>query len=236
MKEVLVSLTTAGNPDWRKNVDDLKKMNVKRFALFLTMMPDADERMKLFQTIKKEMPGAKIPFAHIRPDITPIQLDFLIDNFGLEKMNIHPTREYPLVHDYAKYMKMVYIENAGPAIKDGLKESDLAGFAGVCLDISHLENAKRMGYPGYKITLELLKRNTIGANHISGILEKPFHGPISGTFSYDSHKYTKLSDFDYLKNYGSEFFGQYIALELYNSIEEQLKAKKYIESIIGDKL
>jgi len=232
-KEILVSVVTAGNPDWRKSVADLKKYGIHRFALFLTMIPRSDKFADIFDEISKQIPGAEIPFSHISQKLTPDQLDRMIEKFGTKVFNRHPTREFPLIYDYSKFNSMIYIENAGPAIEDGLKVSDIENFAGVCLDVSHLENAKRQKFSGYDITLETVKKCPIGANHISGILTKPFHGPISGTFSHDSHKFYKLEDFDYLKNYGPEFFGSYIAIEVYNPIAEQLEAKKYIEKIIN---
>lgn len=231
-KEILVSLTTAGNPDWRKTITELKEHRVKRFALFLTMMSDPNERMDLMEAIKKEIPDAEIPFAHIRPDMSPSELDFLIKNFNLKAMNIHPTREYPLIHDYSKYMGMIYIENGGPANRDGLRSSDLEGFAGICLDVSHLEDSKRKGCVAYEINLDMARKNLIGANHVSAIYNEIGTGLVMGRRGYDFHKYELLENFDYLKNYGSEFFGRFIAIELYNSIAEQLEAKEYIENIV----
>lgn len=232
-KEILVSLTTAGNPNWRQTITELKECNINRFALFLTMMPDYEERMDLMKTIQKNIPDAEIPFAHIRQDMKLDEIDFLINTFGLKTMNTHPTREYPLAYDYSHYMKMLYIENAGPASRDGLKSSDIEGFAGICADISHLENAKRQGFSGHPITLETLKKFPIGANHISAIHNEIGTGAITGSIGYTFHKFDQLADFDYLKNYGPEFFGPYIALEVYNSIPEQLGAKKYIENILS---
>jgi len=233
-KEVLVSIVTAGNPDWRKTISELKELKINCFALFLTMLDTTKERMELFETIRLEIPDAEIPFAHIRPDMTLEELDFMIDNFNLQAMNIHSTREYPLVYDYSKYMDILYIENGGPVIKDGFTPSDLAGFAGICLDISHLENSKRQGFPGYEINIKMLKKYPIGANHVSAIYNEIGKGPIVGGYGYDFHKYESLDDFNYLKNYDSKYFGPYIALELYNPIAEQLEAKKYIEDIVRE--
>ncbi len=234
-KEVLVSITTAGNPDWRKSLADLKEYGIKRFAIFTTMVPEPDTCRIMLEEIKKQIPDAKIPFAHIHQKMTPDELDFMIDNFGSRAFNIHPTREFPLMHDYSKYLDMIYIENAGPSIQDGLKDSDIDGFAGVCLDVSHLENAKKLDFPGYQITLDTLKKFKIGANHISAIYDLPGDGPVTKSYGYAYHEYKNLNEFDYLKDYNSDFFGPYIALEIYNQIAEQIEAKKYIENILDTK-
>jgi hypothetical protein len=232
-KEVLVSIVTAGNPDWRKSVHDLKSFGVKRFALFTTMIPEPDTAMTILDEIKKQIPEAEIPFSHIHQKMTPEELDYMISAFKTKALNIHPTREYPLIHDYSKFYSMIYIENAGPAIRDGLKTSDVEGFAGVCIDVSHMENALRQNFSGHEITLETVRKFPVGANHVSAIYDKMDIGPVvKGPAGFDFHKFEKLENFDYLKNYGPEFFGPYIALEVYNTIEEQLKAKEYIEKII----
>lgn len=38
---------------------------------------------------------------------------------------------------------------------------------------------------------------------------------------------------DYLKNYPQEFFPEYMAIELENSLEEQIEIKKYLQNIIN---
>jgi hypothetical protein len=43
-----------------------------------------------------------------------------------------------------------------------------------------------------------------------------------------------LADFDYLKNYPRKYFPPIIALELENSLKEQLQAKEYIEKIMEE--
>ena len=230
-KKVLISFTSTYNPNWHQTIADLKKFSVKEFALFVTTIGTADERWQILREIKAEVPQVKIPFAHIRPDMSPAELDFLIDNFGTQAFNLHPTKEYPLEHDYSNYLDKIWIENGGPTIHDGLEVSDIDGFAGICLDLSHLEGGRLQNFPGYGITTDTLKRFKIGANHISAISTEPVvYG--GKPHRFDIHQFSDLSQFDYLKNFPAEYFGQFIALELINPVSEQLEAKKYIESII----
>jgi len=233
-KKVLISLTSTDNPDWDKNITDLKKFDVKEFALFLTMVHDEDERKEIYKKIKETVPEIKIPFLHIHQLIPPEELQFLISGFGAELFNIHTTREFPLVYDYAKFRDRILIENSGPAIKDGFKQSDIEGFAGICLDLSHLEKSRLAKDPGYEITRQTLEKFPVLANHISAISHKPVtYG--GHTFHWAIHKFSALSQFDYLKNYPENYFGKFIAIELINSVEEQLEVKKYIEKIISSK-
>ncbi|PIS07982.1 hypothetical protein COT78_00675 [Candidatus Berkelbacteria bacterium CG10_big_fil_rev_8_21_14_0_10_43_13] len=233
-KKVLVSLTSTDNPDWDKNIADLVKFDIAEFALFLTMLHNEKERKQIYKKIKAAVPEVKIPFCHIHQNISPDELNYLISDFGTELFNLHTTREFPLVYGYNQFRDRILIENSGPAIQDGLKESDIEGFAGVCLDVSHLEKSHLKDFPGYDITIATLQKYPVLANHISAIVKKPLF--YSGrNHDLAAHKFTKLSQFDYLKNYPTKYFGRFIALEIINSISEQLEAKTYIEKIISSK-
>ncbi len=49
---------------------------------------------------------------------------------------------------------------------------------------------------------------------------------------FDHHLYKNLSELDYLKRY-QEFLPEFVALEVENTLSEQLEAKKYIEKIFN---
>lgn len=229
--KVLVSFTTFMNDDWHQTVADLAKLGVTEFALFLTGVDAESERWQILKEIKATIPDAKILFVHLRPDVTPKEIDFLIDEFGTELFNLHPLREYPLVYDYDRFKSQILIENSGPANRDGLKPSDVDSFGGICLDLSHLKNSELLFPSVYKITVETMSKLPVLANHISAISDEPIHYPNHRT-CYDQHRFNDLSQFDYLKQFPKQYFGQYLALELMNPISEQLEAKKYVEGII----
>lgn len=234
-KKVLVSLTTPYNPDWYKTILDLKKFDVTEFGLFITTIKDSDERWQIYREIKSVIPNANIPLVHIRQGVAPDELGYLIENFGTKYFNFHPVREFALEYDYTKYLDKILIENGGPAIEGGLEEYDIDGFAGICLDLAHLERARLVNPAGYNITKKTLGKYTLLANHISAVSLTPVtYG--GTTHSYDIHEYSNLTQFDYLKHYAAEYFSDIVCLELINDTEEQLKAKEYIESIIADKL
>lgn len=234
--KILISLTTYKNNHLEKDIEDLKRLNVREFAIFMTGLRTRPERDKLYNDILDNLGHVSIPFAHIAPYMEPDEIDFLIDNFGLEAMNLHPVSEFPLIYDYSKYKDKIYMENAGPAIMLGLKDTDIDGYAGLCLDLTHLENSKLQNEPGYEMNLAMAKKYKIGANHLSaitGTIEKIVEHDGTIYKSYDRHELGKLSEMDYIKDYYPEYFGQYAAIELRNSIEEQIEIKKYIEKILG---
>jgi hypothetical protein len=233
MTKILISLTTLSNPDWCKNIDSLNKFGIKEFAFFPTVIKTADERMEIMKAIKKELGKVNIPFCHIRNDMAPVELDFLIDNFGTQKMNIHSGQLFSSQYDYSKYKKMIFIENAGPLMFKDLPEETLKSYAGLCLDLSHLESARKQKASAFGIITNLVKKYPIGANHISAITNELRYVEEIDAYTYDRHCLEKLSEVDYIKQYYSDYFGEYAAIELWNSIESQIEIKQYIEKILG---
>ena len=77
----------------------------------------------------------------------------------------------------------------------------------------------------------MIEKYPIGCNHISCVGNK-LRKCDEGRDRYDKHFVEDLSDFDYLKRYPKKYFSSVVALEIENSIKDQLKAIKYISRII----
>jgi len=71
----------------------------------------------------------------------------------------------------------------------------------------------------------------VGVNHVSAVRKKVFRHPEFGLVK-SAHFLKSLSELDYLKNYPANFFAPLIAIELENSLEEQLKIKAYLEELL----
>ncbi|MCX6740810.1 MAG: hypothetical protein NTY61_00200, partial [Candidatus Parcubacteria bacterium] len=108
-------------------------------------------------------------------------------------------------------------------------------YAGVCIDFSHLE-AARSADPGvYAQDVKIIEKYFCGCAHISAIkTDEQFKPGVSNYFS-SSHRLSKLSELDYLKRYPASYFPADIAIELENSLAEQLEMKKYISNILKSK-
>jgi len=224
MKKVLLSYTTYKNPDPKKHLQAIKEAGINDFAIFLSTMP-FPQRQRLFLELD-QMPGISIPCCHARTDILPEELDYMIEHYGTKMFNIHAPREMKIEHNLDKYKDKIYIENSGRWID----ESDLDGFAGICLDLTHLKHSQMAEPETYKKMLELIPKYKIGFNHVSAL--GPAHR-VGNSDRYDYHYLTDLSQLDYLKEFPQEYFGEYIAIELGNDVATQLKIKEYIENIIS---
>jgi len=136
-----------------------------------------------------------------------------------------------LLYDYSKYRDRIFIEN----IFYFFDEKELDYFGGICLDFAHLENDRLLENKRFEATLKMIEKYPIGVNHIS-VIKKETHQNVSKKITrYDSHNFENLSEFDYLKKYPKNYFSNLIALELENSIKEQLVAKEYIIDILSKK-
>jgi len=225
-RKILVSVTTTEGSDWRKKIKEIEKLGLKEAALFPTCL-GKKERRDLYALLEKA--GIKnIPFIHIRNDMAPQELDYLIEKFKAEAFNIHSDSEYPFIHDYSKHRKMIFIEN----VYSPLDEREIEKFGGVCLDVSHLENDRIHEPDKFRHNLKVLKKYLIGCNHLS-CFQKTSRKDENGYLRLDSHFLKELSEMDYLKNYPKKYFSNIVAIELENTIKEQLKVIDYLIEKIG---
>lgn len=224
--KILPAITTIF--DWRGKLKELKELNLKEVALFLTCV-NHKERREIYEFLKKTKIN-KVPFVHTRTDMLADEIEYLIKNYHTQAFNIHSKREYQYFADCEKYKKMIYIENT----YEPFDEKEIQEFAGICLDFAHLESDRLFRHDIYKHNIELIERYGCGCNHIS---------PSNNSFSLDKevekyprdrhhHTLKKLSELDYLKRYPAKYFGELAALEMENPLKEQLNAKEYIQALL----
>ncbi len=217
-KKILLGFTTTRGSDWRKKIEDIKRLNITEIALFPTCL-DLGQRQELYALLK-ETAVNNIPHVHLRSDMTVNEIEYLRDTYHVQYFNIHPTSsDYPFLYDYTKYASQIYVENSN----DVPSLEDLNKYAGICLDFSHWETGDGV-YNGLE---ELVMKYPIGCCHVSA-----YRFVWSRLCMCDDHTYYNLSDFDYMKKY-VQYLPDVISLELENNFDEQLKAKEYLEKLIG---
>lgn len=225
-KKILVSVTVTEGSDWRKKLKDVKELELKEAAVFCTCL-DKEARKELYELIKGS--GLKsVPLVHLRSDMTVDELDYFVENYGTKVFCTHTEREYPFLHDISKYRNIICIEN----VYLPLDEEEIKKFGGICLDFSHLENARISTKDIFEHNAEVLEKYPVIANHINPVKKTP-HIDEKGYSRYDAHHFDDLSEFDYLKNYPERYFSSFLALELENDIKEQLEAKDYLKKLMN---
>lgn len=220
MKKILVSVTTIDEVSWQSMITQVKSLGLKEIALFLTglRLSDRKDCLKALGDIE----GLTVPFVHARSDMTLDEYKYLMAKFKTQKFNLHPLRLYPIDSDLTSIKDKIYIENASE-----FTQSDIDGFAGACLDTSHLQDYKLKQHPRYEEIKSCVENNPIGVNHLSVIYKEIIHDKYGD--HYDSHLMRNLSEYDYLRQFPSRYFGEFLAIELQNPITEQLKVKEYLQ-------
>jgi hypothetical protein len=226
MRKILPSITTTPNSDWRAKIKEINKLGLKEAALFPTCL-NKKERQEMYKLLENSTIKA-IPLVHIRNDMPPEELDYLIKKFQVEAFNKHTHSEFPFQHRYSKHRKMIFIEN----VYHPFDEKELKRFGGICLDVSHLENDKLIKPEKFEHNKRAIDKYPIGCNHISCI-QKTLRHDEKDELCYYSHFLRKLSQLDYLKKYPKKYFSPIVALELENTIETQLKVRDYLINKIG---
>ncbi|MEK7072662.1 MAG: hypothetical protein AAB969_03770 [Patescibacteria group bacterium] len=213
---------TTTNRNWRDRIKEVKKSGLTEISFFPTCLK-ASERQESYDLLIKA--GIKkIPFIHLRTDMDADEINYLINQFKTKVFNIHTIGAHKMDYNLSAFSSMIYIENQAHRFAD----NELKSYAGICIDFSHLENARLNKMTIYDYFMDLIGRYPCGCAHVNAIKNKPINKTI---WHYDYHKYDNLSDFDYLAKY-KDLIPNIVALELENSISEQLKAKDYIEKLI----
>lgn len=228
-REFLVTVTTISD-GWRKKIEDINRLGLNKVALFITGLEynkiSKEEFFKLIENSCIE----EIPFVHIYSKTTPGDIEYLKKKFKTKIFNIHSEIEFPQKYDLTKYKKEIFLETL---YKYPLTEKELDKYAGICIDISHMEIAKKNHPEVYEENSRLIEKYGCGCNHISAYKENAIEE--ASQIKESSHYFTDLSQFDYLLNYPSNYFSNTMALELENDIEDQLKAKEYITDLLKNK-
>lgn len=237
MPILLLGLTTTWGSDWRDKVQEISKFNIDEIALFATGIEKV-ERTELYHLLEST-DLKNIHHTHLREqDMSSDEIDYLIKRYNCKLFNLHPTEKglKRLSTDLKKYREMIFVENTGRTMnqKIDLFEQMAKNCGGLCADFSHWQDYGILQkQPGYANFFELARKYKIGCAHISAIMDSP-NTPVKGIdtpHDYNRHTYTNLSQFDYLKQF-TAYLPKYTSLELENSFAQQLKAKKYIETLI----
>lgn len=226
MFKIYPSITsTAGN--WKELIQETKDLNLKEVCFFPTVLNE-EERKEAYQLLEKTQ-VERIPLVHLKSDMDNDEIYYLLERFKTSFFNVHSQINSQYIHknDLSKF-KNICLENTFCSL-----DPEVENYAGICLDTSHLENERLKNGKLYQDWINSLKKYPVGVVHLNAIT-KTLH-KIKGLkeLGYDTHHFENLSEFDYVKRY-QKYLPETIALELENPIQEQLKAKDYLEKLLGE--
>jgi len=226
-KRIFVGLTGGENKDWQQKLKDINRLGIKEAAVFLERF-DKKERDNLYPFLIKSA-IKKVPLVHIRTDNTKEEIKFFIEKYQTQHFNIHEDH-FKLLDNWKGYWKNLYLEmNYDDQIAKDVKVKKIGGF---CIDLAHFKSAIARG--DEEATYAYSNKNKIkfACNHLNGFSSEPIIN-FYGKRGHDVHRIRSLKDFDYLTNLPKFVFGKIIALEMENSIPEQLKFKDYLVKVLN---
>lgn len=218
-KKILLGITGVGEKDWRSKLDDLNKFGAAEAALFLERF-DQVQRKKIYRALL-DTTIKKIPFCHIRNDMEVEELAFLESKFKTDYFNIHEN-SFGFLDKWKGFERKLYLEmNADNYISQKVIVEKIGGF---CVDLSHFKIAQTKWSKEFDYTYFRKDKVKFACNHLNG------WDPKKNT---DRHIVKSLKDFDYLKTLPKFLFSEVIALEMDNSISQQVRFKKYLVGLLS---
>ena len=137
---ILPSIVTTTNGNWRERLQEADELGLTEVALFLSAV-NYEERQELYGRLAESV-ITSIPFVHLRSDMSAAEVRSFYRKFKVEAMNLHSQKEFLLDHNLWLFKDCIYLENTDYSLADEVND-----WAGLCLDLSHLENSRRFGQP-----------------------------------------------------------------------------------------
>lgn len=216
-KRIFVSVVTFLG-DWRKMLTDVKRLGLSDISLFLTAA-GYRERQTLYRQLQTTS-VRRIPHVHTRHDMAEAELDFLVQRYHTQAFTLHYQYIPSIIR--SKHRKKFFIENNDGRHRVQHMET-LRQLGGACIDVSHLEEYRRLSPRYYAMSREMVDRYRVGCNHVSAVRAN----------GESWHRARSAKELTYVVNIPRRYFSPYICFELANSIPEQLRFKKHITKLLA---
>lgn len=219
-KKLLVGITGHNANELQEKLEELERHNISEAALFLEFLSD-DQRNKIYQLLPKYK-IKHFPLVHIRDGMSNEELELLVKQHRAKYLTIHES-SFKHLDQWRGFFQKLYLEmNTDNFVP---KEVDVSRIGGFCVDLSHFKAEEEKWSKEFEyITGRKDISRYFVCNHLNG-------------YSYekncDLHNVKSLNDFDYLKTLPKFIFGDVIAIETFNSIQEQLEYIKYLSGFLN---
>ena len=218
---ILVSITGSTEKQWQDKLKEVKKFNLQEIALFLELY-HKQEKQKIYDALLKSKIKS-IPLVHIRHDMKKDELEFLQKHFKTKYFTCHEENfAHHDVEHWKGFYKNIYLEmNFDNVVSKKVRVEKIGGF---CIDLAHFKVAMEKLNKDFEYVFDHKDKKLFLCNHLNGWDPEK---------NIDMHSIHNLKDFDYLKTLPKFVVGDTVALEMFNSIKEQLKFKKYLSQILS---
>ncbi|MFH1423722.1 MAG: hypothetical protein ABIG29_02100 [Candidatus Nealsonbacteria bacterium] len=218
MTKILLSITGQESFDWANKLKEINARKIGEIAVFLESF-DKKERDNFYRLLLKSTVKT-VPFVHLRDDVRKEEMKFFIDRFKTRYFNIHEDH-FKKLNQWKGYWDKLYLEmNFNDEIAKDVKVRRIGGF---CVDLAHFKAAISRGTEEASYIFFKKNRAEIACNHLNGYDPSEMK---------DIHLVKDLGSFDYLTTLPQYAFGKIIALEVYNSIKEQIGFREHISRLL----
>ncbi|MBI2041739.1 MAG: hypothetical protein HYT20_01810 [Candidatus Nealsonbacteria bacterium] len=218
-KRIYLGITGGKNIDWQSKLKEINQLGIKEAAVFLERF-NKQERDNLRRFLP-ESSIKKVPLVHLRSDTGKDEVRFFIDNFQTEYFNIHEDH-FNLLDQWEGYWDKLYLEmNYDSEIAKNVKVRKIGGF---CVDLAHFKSAIARGSDEASYIFSEKDKIKFASNHLGGY---------SPETKSDLHVIANLKNFDYLATLPKWVFSDVIAIEVDNSIKEQMVFRDYILKLLN---
>jgi len=215
---IIIGLTGKTQAEILEKIEECQKLGIKEASLFLEFIAKQDRGEIYTSLLSSKIKN--IPLVHIRHDFSTDELTLLKKKFKTKYFTLH---EENFAQDDILKWRGFYKDLCLEMNFDNVvsKKVDVKKIGGFCVDLAHFKAGMEKLNKDFEYVFD--KKNNkkyFDCNHLNGYNPKT---------NCDMHTIKDLSDFDYLKTLPKFLFGKVIALETFNSIEEQLKFLSYLK-------
>ncbi len=214
-KSLFLGITGDNSDDLIKKIEDINRLDIDTVTLFLQRLTKS-HRDRVYEVLEDSV-ISYLPMVHIKNDMYKEELKMLEESYGSECFTIHE-ESFDYLDKWHGYLKDLYLEfNFDNSVLSKVAIERIGGF---CVDISHFKVAQEKWSKEFEYILDRRKNaDLFKCNHLNGYSYKE---------NTDLHMISSLMDFDYLKSVPDFIFGDYVGLEVNNSISEQLGFVEYL--------
>jgi len=218
-KRIIVGIT--GNKDihWKSKLSEINKRKITEAALFLERFKKA-QRERIYSALLNSC-VKKIPLVHVKNVMSKEEIENIIKNFNPTYLTIHE-ESFNVIEKWKGLYKRFFLEmNYDNFVSRKVSVDRVGGF---CVDLSHFKVEEEKWSKEFLYIIRRRRKSLFSCNHLNGYSYKG---------NKDLHTIRSLKDFEYLKTLPRFVFGEVIALEVENSITDQLRFKKYLVKLLG---
>lgn len=218
-KNILVGLTGRTPRQIISKIKEVDEMNLSTVSLFFEII-EKSKRKSVYEALK-ESKIKEIPLVHIREDFGKDEIKFFKEKYNTKYFTIHENH-FNVINNWKCYYKDLYLEmNTDNFVSKKVKINKIGGF---CIDLSHFKVEEQKWSKEFLYILKNKNKNIFLCNHLNGYSYKK---------NCDLHTVKNTSEFDYLLTLPKFIFGKIIAIEMFNSVKDQINFKKYLIKILN---